>query len=127
MSCYGVNYSSGSDMDVDLKDLQLKHDSCGFYLTATYMIEDANSVRKLEIPKIRLKVNPGCVRLSVDTEPFCDRIADIGFGWCELYHTGTREHIYFTETVIEEKVHEMTMDEIEKKLGHKVKIVNKKG
>lgn len=32
---------------------------------------------------------------------------------------------YFTLTVVKEKTHEMTMEEIEKKLGYKVKIVSK--
>lgn len=33
---------------------------------------------------------------------------------------------YYSETVIKEKTHEMTLEEIEKKLGYKVKIISKK-
>ena len=54
-----------------------------------------------------------------------DCTIDMGFGPC-MVTKGGRANVYFTETVIEEKTHEMTLDEIEKKLGYKVKIVNKK-
>lgn len=43
----------------------------------------------------------------------------------EVHATPTGE--LFNITLIEEKVQEMTIEEIEKKFGHKIKIVSKKG
>lgn len=34
-------------------------------------------------------------------------------------------HVYFAEKLVSRKVREMTLEEIEEKLGYKVKIVNK--
>lgn len=120
-------YLGTLDRKVDLTHLTLNHDTFGYYLSARYRIEDKDSIRDLDIPKIRLRTTPKRAVIKTYNDVSWTRPeADIGFGFCELSHTGTREEIYFTETVIEEKVHEMTLDEIEKKLGYKVKIVNSK-
>lgn len=120
-------YRNGYDTKVKMKDLSLHKDSCGYYLTASYDIDDRESTRLLELHKIRLGVNERAVVMK--TENSCDLWSrpqvDIGFGFLDMNHDGTRDQVYFTETVIKEKVQEMTLDEIEKKLGHKVKIVNK--
>ena len=52
---------------------------------------------------------------------FGDFVLDAGFGDCAFR---TKDH---TVRVLEEKSKEMTLDEIEKALGHKVKIVKEKG
>jgi hypothetical protein len=49
--------------------------------------------------------------------------ADIGFGDMQLLPDDDGNAYYVR--VLETKTKEMTLDEIEKKLGHKVKIVNK--
>lgn len=46
------------------------------------------------------------------------------FGCCDHALLKDNKDRYMYEEVLEEKVHEMTLDEIENKLGHKVKIVN---
>lgn len=110
---------------VNLKDLKLNHDSCGYYLSAIYKIDDEDSIRELDIPKIRLKVDPHRVDISIDAEVFGERKANIGFGWCDIYHDGTKDEVYLTERILHQKVHEMTMEELEKLLGYKVKIISK--
>ncbi len=120
-------YLGTLDYKVNLTDLTLNRDTFGYYLSAKYRIEDEHSIRELDIPKIRLRTTPKRVVIKTyDGVTWTRPEADIGFGFCELSHTGTKEAIYFTETVVEEKTHEMTLDEIEKKLGYKVKIVNSK-
>lgn len=120
-------YLGTEDRKVNLTDLRLEHDSFGYYLSAKYRIEDKDSIRELDIPKIRLRTTPKRVVIrSQDMDVWARPEADIGFGFCELSNTGTREAIYYTETILEEKTHEMTLDEIEKKLGYKVKIVTSK-
>lgn len=124
-----TSYRNGYDTKVKMRDLTLHKDSCGYYLTASYDIDDRESTRLLELHKIRLGINERAVVMRAENSydlRFRPQV-DIGFGFLDLYHDGTRDEVYFTETVIKEKVREMTLDEIEKKLGHKVKIVNKKG
>lgn len=47
------------------------------------------------------------------------------FGECLLDISRDDENNLFTIELIKEKVHEVTIEEIEKKLGHKIKIVSK--
>jgi hypothetical protein len=73
-----------------------------------------------------LNVRPD--RVIIRHSDFCSNQSevDIGFGYMPLVYEDPRNKIFYTETVIEEKTHEMTLDEIEEKLGYKVKIVSKK-
>lgn len=119
---FGIIYSDTPDCSVRMTDLKLDHDSQGYYLSAKYRIEDKHSVRELEFPKIRLNVDKKHVQFkSVGVRPE----VDIGFGFCPLNHQGSRPGIYYTERILKEKVREMTVEEIEKALGHRVKIVGK--
>lgn len=45
--------------------------------------------------------------------------------WCAAIARGNREPAYAFDIITKPAVHEMTLDEIEEKLGYKVKIVNK--
>lgn len=122
-----VNYSPGTNCaNVKLTSLTFNKDSSGYYLSAKYRVEDQYSIRELDIPKIRLRVRPDKIELREHGDFYRTVEANIGFGWLPLNHNGTVDEVYFTETVLEEKTHEMTLDEIEKKLGYKVKIVNRK-
>ena len=122
----GMHYRKNSKTDVKLTELTLHKDSEGYYLSAKYLVEDKHSIRELDLPKIRLKVTPGHVAIQrLNDGPYCGHMeADIGFGYLPLAPTG-RNNAYFTETVLEEKTHKMTLEEIEKKLGYKVKIVTR--
>ena len=124
MSRQEMMYANGLRNDVKLTKLNLHKDTLGYYLHATYMIEDGSFIRQLDIPKIRLRVDPHYVAIRQKGEDWPTVEADIGFGYTKLSHS-VRSNAYFTETVIEEKSKEMTLEEIEKKLGHKVKIITK--
>lgn len=57
----------------------------------------------------------------------CYAQVNIGFGYLPLdFATVDGADIMFKDTILEEKYTEMTMDEIEKQLGYKVKIVSEK-
>lgn len=119
-------YCNTAYAKVELTDLVLKKDVNGcYYLGAKYRIEDENSIRELHIPKILLNVRPNNVIINYG-EPCLRPEVDIGFGYMPLFYEDPRNKAYCTEAVIKEKTHEMTLDEIEKKLGYKVKIVSKK-
>ncbi len=117
------SYMNGKDNKVDLTELSFHSDECGYYLTAKYRVEDEHSVSELNFPKIRLRINPNYVAIRQEGDMWLETAVDIGFGYARLEPDSN--NVYFTATVLEEKVQEMTMDEIEKKLGYKVKIVNK--
>lgn len=121
MSRREMIYSNGLIHDVKLTSLILHKSSVGYYLHTKYTVEDEQSVREIDIPKMHLRVDPRYVAIKYEDDR---AYADIGFGYVPLIPTGRDCH-YFTETVIEEKTKEMTLDEIEKKLGHKVKIISK--
>ena len=107
---------------VDLIDLELGKDGMGYYLSPKYRVETTRDVKEIYIPKARLRINLHQVRIEID--PTCnDYVANLGIGKMRLY-ADKDGHVYY-ETIIEEKTVEMTMEDIEKKLGHKIKIVSK--
>jgi hypothetical protein len=119
----------GVDDDVVLTNLTLYKDKKNYCLSAKFKVEDGHSIRELDIPKIRLNVNPKHVAIrSRELYYTGDRenVIDLGFGELPLEKVDIdSESVYYTEKILEEKYTEMTLDEIEKKLGYKVKIVNK--
>lgn len=119
-------FRNSKDTKVALTELEFYKDAVGYFLSARYRIEDEHSIREISLPKISLRIFEEYLALRWNNDGWRNMAeADIGFGFCTLRDVGGDTPIYFTETVIEEKVHEMTLDEIEKKLGYKVKIVNK--
>lgn len=102
-----------------------------YYLRAHYDVED--EFRKTEIiyPKISLPIsNDGSLPIARD-ENLClrhlfinpDMSIDIGFGNTPCMRDGIND-AYMYEIVKEEKPQKMTLSEIEKKLGHKIILVN---
>lgn len=120
-----VSYSKYNCTEVKLIDLSLNTDAIGYYLSAKYRVEDYNSVRELDISKIRFRVCEDTVQIRRTGELYPQVQINLGLGFMPVVRDGSDNEVYFTETVLEEKTHEMTLDEIEKKLGYKVKIVNK--
>lgn len=134
--CYDTELGDGTT--AKLTDLQLYKEEDAYFLSAKYTIEDDKTIRELNVPKIRLPILYDYVAIRqedscITNDSRCITPAPeiyMGFGRCHWTSLekdapfGTMP-AYFTETVIDEKTHEMTLDEIEKKLGYKVKIVNK--
>ena len=113
-----------------LKDLQLHKpvdESSYHYLSAVYVHENDTGIYEITIPKINLPVQDSPIinvpykynRLLSDPPT-----VNIGFG--DLYMLeDEHDHIYY-EKLIEEKIHDMTLSEIEKKLGFKVRVISEK-
>mgnify|MGYP003292955981 CR=1 FL=1 len=122
-----MDYCLDPHCDMKLTDIEFHTDSKGYYVSVKYRVESDRDIREIDIPKIRLPINPNLLRLRTFGQYSHQCEANIGFGYLPCEYVKRDGHdIYFTETVIEEKTHEMTLDEIEKELGYKVKIVNKK-
>lgn len=110
-----------------LTNLELFKENGYYYLHATYQSENDREVYELDFPKLYLGYlydNPiihyGLCTTSI-AEP--DTV-DLGFGRLIAQRKDGMTGFY-TRKTIKEKTHEMTLEEIEKKLGYKVKIVTK--
>lgn len=114
-----------------LKDLQLHKEetenTVGWYLSAVYQHENEVGIYEITIPKIWLPISYGepIIMTSVRKINRCsESIIDLGFGELTILNDDQGRKVY--EKLIEEKIHDMTLDEIEKKLGFKVRVVRKK-
>ena len=113
----------------ELKDLGLVKDgdTNEYYLTATYRVEDEREIREVTIPKIKLPVVQDSLMVDIDTKSrriLPDVSVAMGFGQLDVEYD--KNGRWYHEIIIKEKVHEMTLEEIEKKLGYKVKVVSEK-
>ena len=128
--CYNA-YNLGNTKDIELKKFTLEKDERGYYLAATYRVETDHAIREIDVPKIRLDLDEKRFSIKVGHDPFScikNAYANLGFGDLPLDFSVDEYGItsLYTDRLLEEKCTEMTLDEIEKKLGYKVKIVNKK-
>lgn len=110
---------------VNLKKVILRrHSTLGYYLDVTYTVETPEEIKEINIPKVMLGLNNHSFTITRRRDyvyGLYHMFADIGLGNKDLLD---QKGDYFTEKLIETKTKEMTLDEIEKKLGHKVKIIN---
>ena len=104
-------------------DLKLYKENDLYYLDITFQIESDNCIEEVRIPKAGLPAGVLTYDGSVNirTNNVGSSYVDIGFG--ELYMHESSDGHRLTRTVLEHKTKEMTLSEIEKKLGHKVKII----
>lgn len=114
--------------EVEIKSVKLIHKvPYGYCLDITYRVEDDKEIREFNIPYLQLPLisNRFIVRNESD-EYYSTYVADVGYGKVRMFGSITRDAgPCYTIKTIKEKTKEMTLAEIEKKLGHKVKIVNK--
>ncbi len=117
----------------ELIDLQLHKEKLDtnaevYYLSAVYRHETDSGVYEFTVPRIVLPISddpilkrstPGRTRYTWAYDSI-----DLGFGDLFL-HPDEDGHIFY-EKFIKEKIHDMTLDEIEKKLGYKVRVVSEK-
>lgn len=123
---------------IKVKKANLYKEDDKWYINATYFYEDDRYKKEINIPKIHIPLEQfeGDVDMTYSDTPFrrnpCLVEYQARFGNLimplELADVGLKgqEPVPYTEKIIEEKTQEMTIDEIEKKLGYKIKIVNKK-
>ena len=102
-----------------LKDLKLVKDGGAYYLSATYTQEDGPNKYELEVPRIYLPL-----RQEPDIKSYMlgehEGLINLGFGELTMRKV---DGYYYKVTTIQK---ELTLEEIEKRLGYKVKIVSKK-
>ena len=112
--------------DLELKDLQLYKENDKYYLSAIFNQEDEAGFYEISVPKILLPIAPNCsIDIDVGTTIFgvLYNTVAVDFGIVRLYAKpfDSSKSLY-TQKLISEKAHEMTLEEIEKELGYKVKL-----
>ena len=109
-----------------------------WYLKLIYKYEDKKGKHKVVIPKAAIPFVQGCLP-HVNSEPSYNSllISDYPYIECDnrmILHKsvsglaikrGVKEPAYYFDIITEYATREMTLDEIEKELGYKVKIINK--
>lgn len=108
-----------------IKDLQLYKENNKYYLSALVDYEDKRGVYEISIPKIEFPIERNCIIDRTIGErnykPYTTVSIDFGLG--ELYaEPFDNNDNYYTITCIEEKVHKMTLANIEKELGYKIEL-----
>lgn len=113
-----------------LKNLELYKENNHYFLQATYIYEDDFGIYELLIPKIKTGFSYSA--LPVLERDNIDPIHEttMGKSLCWLKSDGEtmrvledEDRVFYYVKEIEKKSVEMTIEEIEKKLGHPVKIV----
>lgn len=119
-----------------LKDVKLYKEDNTYFLDITYLEDTDLYVKEVNIPKVLLPINDtfsldytynseiDSLRITTKVElnlPFDVKLP--------VYKKGASDFSclyghYFTEKIIKETAKEMTLSEIEKKLGHKVKLIS---
>lgn len=115
----------GDTTDVSLTNVELVQASNGnYYLDITYHIETDQLVNEVHMPRVSLPLSPKGFEIheyGTGWPPLYK--ADVGFGTTHMHKD--KDGVCYTVKTIEIKTKEMTLEEIEKRLGHKVKIVNR--
>lgn len=113
-------------LKVKLKSVELVEENNRFYLDATYLYETRGCVSEIHIPRIDTKFMRSdnlCMHQVTDATG-CKAEVDIDVGGGMLFLSSTKgpngDDVFYYQQVLEK---EMTVEEIEKALGHPVKIV----
>ena len=105
-----------------IKDVKLVQEKETYYLDLTYECEDEKAVYVMNIPRVELP----CLDDPYIND-FGDNGAVIGFiGGVRLRIRQDQNGALLSKVVVEEKIHKMTVAEIEKRLGYKIEIVSDK-
>lgn len=119
------NYES-----VELKDYELKVDekTKKLFLKLVYVAENGLGVFEITIPKVLLDISTkdvprlisrsssGYICLPSEDMLYTDKM--------EYLLGGDKDDSIYTVKKVKDKIHEMTISEIENKLGYKIKIIN---
>ena len=107
--------------------IELYQEDGRYYFKVDFDYEDDYAYYKGKIERIPFDFRLYSIKMRNDGYSFNSKTkitADLGMCKDMEIHPNKNGE-YFTLTVVKEKIYEMTMEEIEKKLGYKVKIVSK--
>ena len=108
-----------------IKDLQLYKENNQYYLSALVNHEDKSGIYEISIPKIKFPVSRNCIieKSTAERNYKPCTIVSIDFGLGKLYaEPFDNDGNHYTMTCVEEKVHKMTLADIERELGYKIEL-----
>lgn len=117
----------------EIKNIRLYEENGRYYLSLNYIYEDDNSIKEFEIPKVKLPFSKNSfLNIKSDYYDSYGRVDhylivnNANFELCraECSMEGVFGEHEFVFKTIEKKATEMTISEIEKRLGYKIKIVS---
>jgi hypothetical protein len=127
-----------SESNVELYSITpFKEDDC-WYLKLIYKYEDKNGKHTVVIPKTSIPFSQRYLPVIRSLPSYNEYLLEPPYIVCRdsmmLYKStcdlaserGVKEPAYYFNIITEYATKEMTLDEIEKELGYKVKIINKK-
>lgn len=119
--------------EATLKNAQIYKDNRNrFYMHLEYEREKDDGLHKITIPKVNF---PNCLYSDPTVVKYCDgnetiflpkSFLDVEYGEVTTKDGTTHKKVFFVDEIVEPKIHEMTIEEIEKELGYPVKIVSEK-
>lgn len=115
-----------------LKDVKYYDENGEYYAKLTYIHETDTRISEVVMPKVELPFSSSLVNVEIegciDQGFLCyfGKVVEARFANGKSLRLRDKNGHEYVETIIEEKTKEMTLEEIEKKLGYKVKIVSKK-
>ena len=108
-----------------IKDIQLYKENNKYYLSVLVEYEDERGIYEISIPKIEFPVGQNCIiEKTTENRNYkpCTTVS-LDFGLGELYAEPFDDSgHYYTINCVEEKVHKMTLADIEKELGYKIEL-----
>lgn len=119
--------NNDTSIKLDRAILRKDYGPNGYTLDLTYTLDSPTMTQELHIPRLVIPLETNIIKINryddlskIINQEYC---ADLGFG--EMKLLPDKDGAAFTVKTVKEKYTEMTLDEIEKKLGYKVKIVSK--
>lgn len=117
-------------LDCEVKTAKLYYEDGKYYIDATYIYEDDAVVKEINFPKICIPLEKLEGGINYTEKPFSPLSKYALVGHIKLggvaFGLGYKDGVLGTEKIIKEKTRDMTISEIEKKLGYKIRIVKEK-
>ena len=115
----------------ELKDIKLVHEITEWYLDLTYEYEDKKGIYEIHIPRVILPISDNMMPfIDINRSRYHDPCIQMGVYKLPLAEAETKHGVEgkypYTIKTLNEKCQEMTLEEVEKKLGYKIKLVTKK-
>lgn len=121
MIFYNENFQNIKLKDASLNENINTDGTKQFYLSLTYIYQDnKKNIHKIDIPKINLSLENPSLNLLSSNYPKID------FGDMNFVIEKNEKGEILTDKIIKYHYEEMTIEEIQEKLGYKIKIVDKK-
>ena len=116
--------------NTNLKAAKIYYENGTPYMKLVYEYNDEKGVHEVTYPKVQFPFETDCLP-NITYEGFSfDVSLSIIMPYDEVMlfkgSAGESEEGYFIDKITKPKIHEMTLEEIEKKLGYPVKIVSEK-